>query len=421
MIPKQLHPLDRVLEAMSRALAHSPADFTEIAWLERRRRSARSATGDEPPRLERSLFVRVVESGRSGRYRSGWIDEHELELAIRQALARARVAPLAESSSPPPQGKTPKLDGLLFDPRLARLSQEEGGARIAELAAPGVEVDFAWGEGRLVVAHSSGLRRRLRFTTAELAVRTGDQPGAGRARAAARTLEGLAALEVVERARRREAAARAEEAESDIVVLAPEAAATLLGELGPLLLDDRHAASRDPVRWSPQLALYNDGTDPDGLPLSIDLEGRVARRDDLVREGARRALAGEAPMAAGGGERHPHHLFLAAGGLSTEELLDRAGEGVWIGELDALAHSEATHLHPPASTGGEPSPRFVARARGVRRIAGGRLVHALPDRTWSASLDEVFGRLLALGRRRARLVGRSALGGVCAPALAYRP
>ncbi|HYH47001.1 MAG TPA: hypothetical protein VEG34_15065, partial [Thermoanaerobaculia bacterium] len=78
------------------------------------------------------------------------------------------------------------------------------------------------------------------------------------------------------------------------------------------------------------------------------------------------------------------HLFLPPEeGRTDEDLARQMGDGaIWIGALDPL------ECYDPAGL------RFRAVARGVRRLAGGRLERALPDLVWEDGLAAVFGRLL---------------------------
>src|SRR5262245_15132988 len=98
-------------QRLERAVADSPADETEIAWIEvrrnreetsRRRREGNQAAhaahgshdahgSDLAERRERTILVRVVERGRTGTFRTGSADPSDLEAAVREALAQARL------------------------------------------------------------------------------------------------------------------------------------------------------------------------------------------------------------------------------------------------------------------------------------------------------------------------------------------
>lgn len=418
MIPKAMQPLDRVLECFDQALASSPADFTELVWIEQRQRRAGSReVGGEPqasPTVrERCALVRVIEGGRSGHFRNDSLDVHELADGIRQALAQARVAsPAQPRDADPTQTAAPSAvpKEALFDTRLARLRSRDGLERVADLAGSEAAVDFAWSEGRVLVVNSGGQRSQARVTCAQLTARSGRGAGAGMARAAGRTLEDLDGLGLVELSRLRTVTDNA--AEEPLagapVVLAPEASAALTAELGTHLWRHRCLpGDGPPPALSPFLDLYDDASDPAGLPFPFDLQGRVHGRVPLITAG--RVATGPLPsLSTGADEEFPTHLFLAPGTASEAELLAAADGGVWIGALDGVE-----------CRGGSLVIRAQARQR--RRITGGRLAAPLPDTPWEEGLDTVLGSTLMLAKGRLRQpLGDGVFGGFTAPALAYR-
>ncbi|MDY7094765.1 MAG: metallopeptidase TldD-related protein [Acidobacteriota bacterium] len=430
-----MQSLDRILDNLDHVLHASPADFTEVVWLETRRRSASTAEGSvpdfpEPP--QRCALVRVVEGSREGQYRCGHYrtdsaHPNDLDDAVRQALAQARSTPPEEDFQPPskdPQASLELKD--LFDPRLAELEPAEGQERLQQLIQDSEELTFHWGEAHLAIAHSTGLRRKLRLTAAELSVIHGEGPGAGIARSAARTLEALDALQVVERSHQRSSTPAAVRSPESPVLLAPEATASILAVLVQELF--RHSstagvspteeppsgaapgAPSEPFRWSPRLEIYDDGTETTGLPVPFDFTGRPKGRVDLIRDGRWQTPSEESALAIGGGEQQASNLFMAAGDSSPQELLEAAGGGLWISDFDGLVCLDPRRL------------RFVARARGLRAIAGGRLGAALPDQPWQLDLGRALGQLVAVGRERICLAtGDGLLSSSCAPALVYRP
>jgi len=435
-----LMPMDEMLARLDRVLAASPADATEIAWLEMRRgreETGRQRTAESPGGFrERTLLVRVREAGRAGFHRTGFATVSELENAVRMALAQARLAP----PGPPAPGVGPVAGASrptdrgpeLFDRELAGLD----GARARELvqswAGRGGAARLDWAAARVVVTGSDGRRRSAEVTTAALAVRQGRGPNAGRAVVAARSLAGLAPERVAEEARRRAAA----EGVADLpeappsLLLAPEAAAALVDLLNRLALSSTAFHAGDSFLcerlgesvFHPLVSLRDDATDPRGLPFPFDLAGEAKRPVDLIEEGVARTPAVDLPLARRlGCAATPHavaldeslatNLFLRPGGADEGELLGRAGEaGLWVGSLQPLEGFEPRRL------------AFRAVARGVRRIENGALGRALPDLLWEASLAEVFTRVLAVGRETVVVAGdEPLLGGISAPALVIGP
>src|SRR5687767_5703548 len=89
----RLLALDEMVTRLEGVLEASPADSTELTWIEavRRLESNGKRRRDTFERRERTVFVRVRERGRTGLHRTGAAAPGDLENAVRQALANARV------------------------------------------------------------------------------------------------------------------------------------------------------------------------------------------------------------------------------------------------------------------------------------------------------------------------------------------
>lgn len=423
---------------LERVLAGSPADRTEIAWIELRH--GREGTGkrrDGTERVERTVVVRVWERGRTASYRTGAESTSELAAAVREALGEARLSPPA-GHPPPPAPDAAAAPATppeaLFDPDLAALEPAAARELLRGWTERGEEAQLAWVDGAVAVAASDGRRAAARATAASLEAARGQGPAAGRAAGAARSLAALGAPAVLGRAREREAA----EAELDEpqagpcpVLLLPEAAAALLELANRTLLSS--AAYRDgssPLRGNLGAALFDaavtltdDGTDPRGLLFPFDMAGAPKRPVELISQGFARTTAVDEPLAHELGrpatphalsadESLPTNLFLRPGEATEEELARRVGEagGVLAGAIEAI------ELYDPAGL------RFRAHLTGVRRLAGGASAGALPDLFWEDRLPEALSRLLGIADRPLA-VGSSApllllLGAITTPAVA---
>ncbi|HYG63740.1 MAG TPA: metallopeptidase TldD-related protein, partial [Thermoanaerobaculia bacterium] len=282
-----LASLDEMMARLDRVLAASPADTTELAWLEIRRGRESNAKyrRDTFQYRERTILVRVRQSGRIGYHRTEAADLSDLENAMRVALAQARLAdpvpaeqwPVPASPGPLPPAEEPGL----FDPEVARLTQGGVKERVQKLAdrdTADSQVRIGWAEGRVAVANSAGLRRSAAATAVSIEVSCGRGPGAGRAAAASRHLAALDPRGVVEQARRRQASAGREpgEAPDGLVplILSQEAVARILDLLNRYALSAasfREGTSLlrghlgNPV-FSRTVSLRDDPTDPRGLP-----------------------------------------------------------------------------------------------------------------------------------------------------------
>ncbi|HEY3572095.1 MAG TPA: metallopeptidase TldD-related protein [Thermoanaerobaculia bacterium] len=403
--------LPEIVSRLEHALAGSPAARTEISWLEVRR--GQESTGkrrrDTYELHERSVLVRVRESGRTGMHRTSASTLSDLENAVREALAQARLASPSPEPLDPPDAAAPVDTAGLWDAELARMTPARAREMLQRLTGSGGRGETArlgWSDGRIAVASSRGLRRAAEVTSGWIEVICGRQPGAGRAAAASRSLAGLDPQGVRERASRRQGPPEVVPPPDGPgpLLLSQEAAALLIELLNrqALASDAFHCGLsflRDrlgqPV-FHPAVHLRDDPTDPRGLPFPFDLLGAAARPVDVVAGGValtpaiddRLARALDRPPTAqrvAPDEAVPGHLFLMPGAAAEDELLRAAEGGVWIAALDPLESFDPGAL------------RFRAVARGARTIAGGALARALPDLIWEDSLPEVLSRVLAVG------------------------
>lgn len=420
MFPDGPVPLDEIVARLAALLAASPADSTEISWMEVRRgqESNGKRRRDSYEVHERTVMLRVRESGRTGVHRTSLSRPSDLEAALRDAMAAARLSlPTPEPLPPPGHDVRAAIDGL-FDPELQGMTPGRAREMLQRLAGRGETARIGWAEGRVAVANSRGLRREQKVTSSWLEVICGRGPGAGRATGASRSLAGLDAPGVFERARRHQAP-------TDVVppppapcsaVFAPEAVATLVELLNRNALTSESClagvsylfANLGHQVFDTKITLRDDPTDPRGLPFPFDLLGSAARPLDLVAEGVARSCAVDdrlaqrsgqpaTPNLIAPGEAVPTHLFLLPGEASEEQLLERAEEGLWIAALDPIECFDAHAL------------RFRAVARGVRRIVWGQLGLGVPDLILEGTLLLLLSRVLAVGAELNRVATGSGL------------
>lgn len=435
MPPPVLTPLDEMIARLERTLEASPADATEIVWVEARRgqESNGKRRRDSFEQQERTVLVRVRESDRYGIHRASASEVSDLDKAVREALAVARLA------QPEPLALRPeRADGALeplpdlHDPEIARMSPGRARELVQRLGDRGETVRLGWAETRMAVADSRGLRRAAEATSAWAAVSTGREPGAGFASAASRSLAGLVPSVLLARARERQAPEGLEAApppEGTVpLVLSQEAAAGLLGLLNRRALTStsfhdgtsvlRRAVGEQALH--PALSLRDDATDPRGLPFPFDLLGSAKRPLDLVDRGvfltpavddrlARELDRPPTPHLVALDEAVPGNLFLLPG-QPDADLLRAAEGGLWIGALDSIEDFDPGSL------------RFRASARGVRRIDGG-LGAPVPDLLWEDDLLSLLGAVLGVGGVGtgpvAQIQGDGLFGGITTPMLAF--
>ncbi|HEX3127726.1 MAG TPA: metallopeptidase TldD-related protein [Thermoanaerobaculia bacterium] len=418
--------LDEMMARLEGTLAASPADATEIVWIDARRgqESNGKRRRDSYEHAETTVFVRVRESGRYGFHRTEVAEPADLARAVREALAQARLSDPVPAALRPEGATAPvHIPGEIHDPEIARMTPARARDLIQRLTTEDETVRLGWAEGRVAVADNRGLRRAAEATTAWAGILN----GTGRAAAASRSLSGLGLSSLLARAKEREGPETAEATLPDgpvPVVLSQESAAALLDLLNRRALTSTsflHGTSclRDslgaPV-FHPAVTLRDDGTDPRGLPFPFDLLGSARRPIDLIAGGvlqtpavddrlARQLDRPPTPHLVAPDEAAASHLFLVPGATADEQLLGDRDGGLWIAALDPLESFNPYDL------------RFRAIARGVRRIEGGRLGAALPDLVWEDDLRTLLSGALEVGAEPVTL-GENLFGGITAPILA---
>jgi len=426
----RLRSLDRVREELAAAVDRSPADETEILWLE----SRRGRTGYRVPDLDsyrrrsRQVTVRVREGRRPGLHRTGGARTGEFASAVRQALAAARAAP-PESLPPLTEGNEAETSSAaICDPNLERLHAKAARRVLQEALKDDEAAIIEWTVGQAAIANSRNLTRGQRASSVMVEVRSGVDPGAGFARHGARSLDGLQLTRLVETARERRAPEAAAETppKGAPVLLAPEATIELVELLNLHAFSSRSILDGESFLlqhtgvqvFDRRLDLADDACHENGLPFPFDLEGVSKTPVELVSAGVPRTPALDTATAArvglsptchctGGEEAYPLNLFLRSGEHSDQDLFQIADGGVWVSRLDEVECFDPARM------------RVRARARGVRRLRGGRLAEPVIDLVWEDSLLRVFSNLLAIGAICSCRPSRDGfLGGTSAPALA---
>ena len=219
------------------------------------------------------------------------------------------------------------------------------------------------------------------------------------------------------------------------VVLSERVTASFAGFIGGALCADDVQRGRSPFAdrlgdelASPAYVLADDGIDPGGLASApFDGEGTPRGRTPLIADGkllaylhdsytARRGGTRSTGNAARGSYRTPpsvstSNLVLDPGELTLEQLLERAGDGVYVTEVAGL-HSGVNPV-----TG-----RYSVGASG-RAIRGGELAEPLREFTVAGDLLGTLAAVQAVGsearwvpfggsvRTAPMLVGEMAIGG----------
>ena len=430
-LESELLSLEVIADRIETALRHSPADETEIVWLEKSRGKSRKRNKQIESRLnhQRTIMVRVFDRRRVGSHRTGFGEIGELENSIRSAIAQSRSRePLPGLLHVPAnETPTPEIEGL-WDSQIAQLDPQRAERLLRPWAANRGTLDLQWTAAHIAVFNTRGVRRQVAVTASGVEARIGRRPGGGRAASAARSLEELAIGSVFERAKQRHASGPEGELVTgpQPVVLSPEATAGLCDILNRVAFSavSYYQGSSflrehlDVQVFDRAINLRDDATDPAGLPFPFDLEGSAKHPVDMILKGAPKTPALDQRQAAqlgleatahaiGGNDARAMNLYLAPGELPEKELLRAAEGGLWIGWLDQVECFEPSRV------------QIRAHARGVRRIREGKLAEGLPDLIWEDSLLRAFSNLLGVGAEPVvRISHDRVLGGISTPALA---
>lgn len=424
--------IDRQLEHLETALRDSPADETELVWIESRRDAASSGRSRRS-RAESSsvLLVRVIERGRLGSYRTGGRSSGELGRAIRQALAQARATdPLSGMRHFPADITALAEKAQLHDAAIADLTPDSARQHLRERLDSATNGQLEWVEAHVAVANSRGLRRFAAVTGAQATVRVGGGPQGGVACSASRHLEALdfSALQTQAISRASQASFEPWSPGEVPVVFSPLATRALLDVINRYAFSaSSYAEGQSFLRehlgiqvFDRSFNLVDDATREDGIPFPFDLEGTAKQRIELVSEGTPRTPALDQRQAAqlglpptghaiGGNDALAENLFLKPDPANSEEqLLRQADGGLWVGALSPLECFEPARM------------RIRAGLRGVRRIRDGRLEAPLEDLLWQGSLLRGVSNLIGIGDRPELgwLGDRGVFGGCSCPPIA---
>lgn len=411
-------------------LEHSPADETEVVWLEVRRGTAQRKGPRVELRItpERTVLVRVLDLGRVGSYRTGSDGAGELSDGVRFAMGQARAREPLSGLPHLPADNTSIAELVTMDPELTEMSASRMRSWLLDLPAKKELVQVDWSHARVLVFNSRRVRRAAEVTAIGLQIKAGTGPGTGRSVDASRSLGALDPKMLIERARYRNATGPVGNLPSAPfpVVLAPAAVIEMIDLLSRTSFSaisyyEGTSFLREHINiqvFDRRVRLKDDGTDLGGLPFPFDLEGTAKYPVDLIAEGAPKtptldqrqaAVLGLSPTAhaIGGNNARAENLFLLPGTDSWDDLLAAADGGVFVGWLENL------EVFEPQRVG------FRARACGVRLIQNGVLGPAAPDFIWEDSLLREFSALEAIGSEPARRLGDDGyLGGISAPAVA---
>jgi len=374
---------------------------------------------------QRGLGVRAWLGGRVGYAYGTDGSERGISAIGARAAEAARTADEDEFAGPPRPAAAAPLEGLL-DPSLAEwsiasvaelaLSVEQAGLAFDPRIAAVETAVYADSAERVAIASSIGVSCEFESSSAYAYLQALAEDDGGRETGLgfglARGPGGLDAATIGAEGAERAAAmigASKPSSRSCPVILDPTVAASFAGLIGSTLAADAVQRGRSPFaeRVGEKIAseaflLHDDGLDLGGPASSpFDGEGVPHCRTALIEQGmlksylhstytARRAGTASTGNAGRAGYRSQpsvstSNLILAAGPLSREQLLDEAGEGVYVTDVAGL-HSGVNPV----------SGVFSVGASG-RAIRGGELAEPLREFTIAGDLVSMLHSVSAAG------------------------
>ena len=414
-------------DAALRLLENSDAGSTEVLATESNASLTRFANSEIHQNVtEHGAFlrVRVVQDGRVGVASTNQLDDRSL----REALERARGVARAQA----PRADLPPMPGpavVTPTPLVGATAESSPDKRAEMVRLMCAESDGAGARGygavsaavtTYTMANSSGLMvstPRCVASARMVAMSADGASGFG-----ARCSQSIDDLEV--RALAVEATDRATRHREPItldagaysVVFEEEAVGELVEYLayigfGALAVEEGRTFLRPGERVSgPAINIWDDGLDPDGLPMPFDFEGVPRRRVDLVREGSAVGVVHDLATAAGAGVESTGHglpapntygpmavnLFLGGGRAATkEELCSGIERGIWVTRLWYVNIFDPTHS---VLTGMTRDGTFL--------IENGKVTRPVKNMRFTQSIMEAFATCTD-ATRATKLVGET--------------
>ncbi len=437
------------LEVAARALAHASlaADEAEVSVHSEHSGLARFAASQQhqPTLIENTVVtVRAVRDGRVGVAVTNRISDEGLrQVAARAADAAGRVRVDPDFPGLPAPAETQQVDG--YDEDTAALGADELAALAAQaIAATGDTPAYGFftsGVTELAITSTTGLEASQRMTDASVLVLASAD---GRSGYATQTSSAVGAIdpracatEAAEKAART-TGARELEPTTYRAVLEPYALADLLqyfawdafGGLG--LLEERsYLAGRLGERiFDEKVTLWDDATDPRGLPKAFDFEGVPKERVTLVEHGVARGVVWDRRSAkrAGGNARSTGHappVGMQAYGPMPFALSLATGEAVLVDELVAAVDDGiyVTRVHYLGIVDPRRGVLTGMTRDGTFRIRGGRIAEPLVNLRFTVAVPDLLADVPALSRdvtlvNQSDFYGERYSMGVLVPAIA---
>lgn len=436
---------ERVLEVLDKCLRYSQADQAEVVVLGGDTYLTRYATNyihQNTAESNAHVYVRTVFGKKVGLATTNALDDESLRATVRLSEDTARVQPdLADFVSLPGPEPGDEADvvaaGPAYAERTASFTADERAEAVGRITAlsrrEGFEAAGAFQTGVFMVgvANSLGVRRYAETTRASLTAIVMGPTGSGYAddlSVDAGAIDPERVAEVAVRKCRDSQDPVAVEPGEYEVVLEPAAVAdmvTFLGYLGLGALafqEGRSFASGNigkPVTGE-QFTLWDDGTDPAGLPFPFDFEGVRRRKVMLIEDGVVKNVVYDSYTAGREEGRTstghalppdmrygplPLNMFVKTGDATLEEMIASTKRGLLVTRFHYT-----NPLHPVLTliTGMTRDGTFL--------IENGKVKGPVKNMRFTQGILPAFAAIEAISKE-ARLCDMFGLGAVSAPAM----
>ncbi|MEW6031454.1 MAG: TldD/PmbA family protein [Bacillota bacterium] len=436
---------ERVLEVLEKTLRFGAADQTEVVIIGGDTYLTRYATNyihQNTAESNAEVFVRSVFGKKIGVATTNALDDGSLQGAVRASEDIARVQPDIPDfvSLPSPEDAGGPVGDLVFGRSTAEFSPEDRAAavgRVTGLAARhGFEAAGAFQTGvvRLAVGNSLGVRQYGETTRASLTAIVMGPSGSGYADGLSVEASTIDVDRVAETAVRKCRDAQepvAVEPGDYEVILEPAAVADLVGFLGYLglgalaLQEGRSFASGRLGQkvTGEDFTLWDDGSDPAGLPFPFDFEGVRRRKVVLIESGVVKNVVYDSFTAGREAGRKstghalppmyhygplPLNMFVKTGDATLEEMVKGTRRGLLVTRFHYT-----NPLHPVLTT-------ITGMTRdGTFLIEEGRVKGPVKNLRFTNSILDALSEIEAVSSE-ARLSEMFGLGAISAPAMKLR-
>ncbi len=428
----------KLKDLIDRVLRASQADHTEVIITAREHQLTRFANnGIHQNVAERGVDVRVraILGRRQGVASTNDLSPEGLTRVVETALTLARWQPEMDTSPPLAEKASSTSSVIGFDEGTASCSPDRRADAVSVMCALAKEAGMT-ASGfvsteviEAVVANDLGLFAHGLGSVAEMKATIMGEDSSGTAEAAAWRIDELdpeaIGREALERALRGRNP-RPLPPGTYPVILESYAVADMLSHLGvlgfnALAVQEGRSFLEGKLGQQvmhPAVSIWDDATDPTGLPWPYDWEGVPKRRTPLVEGGVARGLVYDLTTASRDGVEStghglpapnprgplPGHMFMAPGDMTVEEMISSMERGLYV---STFHYTRPVHPKWMVVTG--------MTRDGTYWIENGEIAYPVKNLRFTQSYVDALAHVEAIGRET-RLI-RGWMGGYRVPAI----